>query len=471
MNNANSPYTSINELRALIKNKDLSPVEITEAYLNRIGNLNDLLGAYITVMSDSALSSAKIAEQEIIAGRYRGPMHGIPIAIKDIIYTEGVRTTAGSRVLSDHVPEADSNVLANLYNAGAILLGKLNLSEFAIGGTIDHPFGTPRNPWNTECTAGGSSSGSGVAAAAGLCAGALGSDTGGSIRGPASFCGLVGMRPTYGRVTRHNVVPMSWSLDTVGPMTRTVKDCAILLGAIAGFDPFDDTSVDVPVPDYLADIDEGVDSIKIGLVKEMFQFEGLDKEVKKLVLDAVTCLEDNGAVVEEVSIPSTADSGAVFIATADVDAAAYHHQWLVNHGELYDWSTRVRLESATVQPAWAYINGQRLRSIIRREMKETLQKYDVVIMPTGPVPAPTIEASTGKPGGYYQGRLDLARRRYTSPAPLAELPAISVPCGFSESGLPVGMQIVGRAFDEKMLLRVSQSYEKETDWHNLHPSL
>ena len=232
-------FLTMAEQAAMIRSRDLSPVELTRVYLDRIDALGERLGAFITVMRDQAMAQAVQSERSVQAGDDLAPLHGVPVAVKDIIHTRGVLTSAGSRVLADHVPEDDSTLVERLDAAGAVLLGKLNLSEFAIGGTIDHPFGTPRNPWNLDHTAGGSSSGSGVAVAAGLCGGALGSDTGGSVRGPASFCGIVGIRPTYGRVTRHGVVPMCWSMDTVGPMTRTVEDCALMLGAIAGRDPRD----------------------------------------------------------------------------------------------------------------------------------------------------------------------------------------------------------------------------------------
>ena len=246
MSNAELHYKPITEQAAMLRAGELSPVELTSAYLDRIAALNDELGAYITVMGEQAMAQARQAESEIRAGEDKGALHGIPVAIKDIIYTKGVLTSGGSKVLADFIPDEDSTIVRRLDDAGAVLLGKLNLSEFAIGGTIDHPFGTPRNPWNTDHTAGGSSSGSGIAAAGGLCAGALGSDTGGSVRGPAGFCGIVGLRPTYGRVTRQGVLAMSWSLDTVGPMTRTVADCALMLNAIAGRDSLDSTSSEAP---------------------------------------------------------------------------------------------------------------------------------------------------------------------------------------------------------------------------------
>ena len=455
----------------MLRGGELSPVDLTQAYLERIAALNGELGAYITVMGEHALAQARQAESEMSSGENRGALHGIPVAIKDIIYTDGVLTSGGSKALADFIPNEDSTIVRRLDAAGAVLLGKLNLSEFAIGGTIDHPFGTPRNPWNTEHTAGGSSSGSSVAAAGGLCAGALGSDTGGSVRGPAGFCGIVGLRPTYGRVTRHGVIPMCWSMDTVGPMTRTVADCALMLSAIAGKDALDPTSGSAPVPDYTATLYEGVRGLRIGLPPEMFDFEGLDADVRESVMRAVSVLEEHGASAEDMSLPTSANSGAVFIATADVDAAAYHSDRLRTRGDDYDWSTRARLESAALTPAWAYLRAQRARTLIRRELTDALDAYDIIILPTGPVAAPTIEASTGKPGGYYQGKLDLGRRRYTSPAALAGLPALSIPCGFSDAGLPIGMQLIGKAFAEPTLFRAAQAYESATEWHTHHPAM
>ena len=471
MSNTELHFKPITEQAAMLRGGELSPVELTAAYLDRIADLNGELGAYITVMGEQAMSQAQQAESEMQAGEDKGALHGIPVAIKDIIYTEGTLTSGGSKVLADFIPDQDSTIVRRLDAAGAVLLGKLNLSEFAIGGTIDHPFGTPRNPWNMGHTAGGSSSGSGIATAGGLCAGALGSDTGGSVRGPAGFCGIVGLRPTYGRVTRQGVLPMCWSMDTVGPMTRTVADCALMLNAIAGRDALDATSSDASVPDYSATLDGGVSGLRIGLPTEMFEYEGLAADVRDSVMRAVSVLGEQGATAEEISLPLSANSGAVFIGTADVDCATYHADWLRTRGDDYDWSTRTRLESASLVPAWAYLRAQRARELIRRELMAELDKYDIIILPTGPVAAPTIEASTGRPGGYYQGRLDLGRRRYTSPAALAGLPALSIPSGFSDAGLPIGMQIIGRAFDEATLFRVGQAYETATEWHTQHPAV
>ena len=455
---------TIADLGRLLRSRQLSPMELTATYLDRVERLNPTLGAYITVMSETARAEAAAAEDEIGRGLYRGPLHGIPVAIKDIIYTQGVLTSAGSRVLADHVPAYDSTIVERLRASGAVLLGKLNLSEFAVGGTIDHPFGTPRNPWNLGRSAGGSSSGSAVAVAGGLCAGSLGSDTGGSIRGPSAFCGTVGLRPTYGRVTRHGVVPMSWSLDTVGPMTRTVEDCAIMLQAIAGHDERDSSSSSEPVPDYAALLGDRTDTLRVALPRAAFEYEGLESDVRTGVVSAVDSLAELGADIDEVSLPVSAHSGAVFLATADVDAATFHMDWLKTRGDLYDWSTRTRLESAALTPATTYIRAQRARTLIRDELMTALEDHDVIVMPASPTLAPPIAQSTGSPGGYYQGRLDLGRRQYTSPAALAGLPAISVPCGFSDSGLPIGVQIIGRPFAEADLLRVAHRYEQAAGW-------
>ena len=469
MDSSDLRFRSIADLAGMLRGGDISPVELTRIHLDRIEALDAELGAFVTVMESEALESARRAERAIQAGDYLGPLHGIPVAIKDIIHTRGVLTTAGSKVLADNVTDEDSTIVERLDDAGAVLLGKANLSEFAIGGTVDHPFGTPRNPWNLDHTPGGSSSGSAVAVAAGLCGGALGSDTGGSVRGPASFCGIVGIRPTYGRVTRHGVIPMCWSMDTIGPMTRTVEDCALMLRAIAGRDDRDPSSSPEPVPAYSETLEAGARGLRIGLPREMFDFEGLDADVHQSVSRAVGVLEELGTSSGEVSLPSSVVSGAAFIATADVDSAEYHRKWLRTRGDDYDWSTRTRLEAASLTPASAYIKGQRIRALVRRELLDVLERFDCLILPTGVSTAPRIADSTGQPGGYYQGRLDLGRRRYTSPAALAGLPALSVPCGFSASGLPIGLQIVGRPFDEALLFRVGHAYERATEWHTRHP--
>lgn len=469
MTNSDLHKLTIAEAGKAIRNGQVSAVELTEAYLERIECLNDKLGAYITVTAEQALSTARQAQREIQSGQIRGPLHGIPTAVKDIINTKNILTSAGSRVLSNNLPDVDSTLIKVLNAAGSPLLGKLNLSEFAIGGTIDHPFGTPRNPWNTLHSAGGSSSGSAIATSAHLAPGTLGSDTGGSIRGPSSFCGIVGLRPTYGRVTRHAVIPMCWSMDTIGPMTNTVEDCAIMLQVIAGHDPNDLSTSRSQVPDYVSKLDKNIKGLKVAVPQEMLESEDLDSQIRESILNAVSVLEELGAHTERTSLPSSAQSGAVFLAIADVDCAAFHSTWLKTQNENYDWSTKTRLESAILTPAVAYLRAQRGRELIRNELLSTLNRFDIIVMPSSPTTSPTIESATGSPGGYYQGRLDLSRRRYTSPAALSGLPAISIPSGFSNDGLPIGMQILGKPFAEDTLFKVGHAYEQATSWHNRHP--
>ena len=464
-------YATIAEQAALLRSKTVSPVELTRAYLDRIDRLDRRLRAYIAVLSDSALREAEEAGREIASGQCRGPLHGIPIALKDIIHVGGVPTTAGSRVMAGFVPLEDSTIVRRLRGSGAVLLGKANLSEFAMGGTVDHPYGTPRNPWDPSRTPGASSSGSGAAVAAGLCSAALGSDTGGSIRGPAFFCGIAGLRPTYGRVTRQGVVPMCWSMDTVGPMARSVEDCAILLSAIAGPDPADPSTARSPVPDYRGAIEDGVRGLRIGVPREMINFDGMDGEVRDAVSVAASRLREMGASVEDASLPSASNSGGAFVAIANTDAAAFHARWLRERGDDYDSASRARLEAALMLPAVDYIKAQRARSVVKREMWELLDRFDALLAPGSNAPAQPVESATGAPGGSYRGAADLARRRLTSPASLAGLPALSLPCGFTESGLPVGLQLIGRPFDESTLFRVGRAYEVATDWRHVRPDL
>lgn len=462
----------ISQLAALIARRELSPADAARAYIQRIERLNPRLGAYITVMADSAMADARRAESEIAAGEYRGALHGVPVAVKDIIYTKGTLTSAGSRALANHYPAYDSTIVERLRDAGAVLLGKLNLSEFAMGGTIDHPYGTPRNPWNPEHSAGGSSSGSAVAVAGGLCAGALGSDTGGSIRGPSAFCGIVGLRPTYGRVTRHGAVPMSWSLDTIGPMARSVADCAVILQAIAGRDERDPTTAAEPVPDYLSAMNAAdLRGTAIGLPREMMDYDGLDAETRDAAIAAVHHLAELGAEVREISLPISARSGAAFLATADADCAEFHLDRLREFPHLYDRNTRTRLTAAALIPAPTYLRGLRARALIREELADALSGCEIVAMPASPTPAPPIAQSTGALGGYYEGRRDLERRRYTSPAALAGLPAMSLPCGFSQDGLPIGLQLIGRPFAEGALLGAARAYERSAGWRTSAPGL
>ena len=456
---------TIAELGRLLQSRQLSPVELTATYLERVERLNPTLGAYITVMSETARAEAAAAEDEIGRGLYRGHLHGIPVAIKDIIYTQGVLTSAGSRVLADHVPAYDSTIVERLRASGAVLLGKLNLSEFAIGGTIDHPFGTPRNPWNLGRSAGGSSSGSAVAVAGGLCAGSLGSDTGGSIRGPSAFCGTVGLRPTYGRVTRHGVVPMSWSLDTVGPMTRTVEDCAIMLQAIAGHDPDDATSSRSPVPDYASALREDVNGLVIGVPRHYF-FDtgaGADPEILAAVEKALADLESLGARLEEVKIPSLDLAGPANWLIMMSEAFAYHKANLQSQPQNFGSVVRHRFYLGGLFGSADYVKAQQARSRIRREFAEVMQRVDLIGCPTMLGPAPLFDS--------FDPSTVVLGRSFTAPFNETGMPAISVPCGFTESGLPLGLQLAGRPFEEETVIRAAYTYQQHAGWYKQRPAI
>ncbi len=305
------PFLSATDLSQLLKSREVSPVEATQAYLERIDAVDDKLNSYITVCRAEALADARRAEKEITSGKYLGPMHGVPVAVKDQFNTKGVLTTGGSSILKDFVPDEDATVIANLKKAGAVLLGKLNLSEFAMSDAFHHPFGRPHNPWDLSRNPGTSSSGSGAATAAFLCATSLGEDTGGSIRTPAAFCGVVGMRPTWGRVSRYGMLGASWSMDAAGPMSRTVADCAMTLGAIAGYDPKDPYTWDVPVPDYLSKLDSGIQGLKVGVVQERVYTDALEPEVRQNVEKSITVLGELGAAVQDVSVPLSVHSDVI----------------------------------------------------------------------------------------------------------------------------------------------------------------
>ncbi len=449
---------SIAEAGDLLCRRALSPVELTRAYLDRITRLDRDLLAYITVLHDEALAAAGAAEREIARGRYRGPLHGIPIALKDLVLTRGLRTTCGSRILRDWVPNADATVAGRLADAGAILLGKLNLHEFAYGPTGVNPhYGTSRNPWDCHRIPGGSSSGSGVAVAAGLAAGALGTDTGGSVRIPAALCGIVGLKPTYGRVSRAGVIPLAWSLDHVGPMTRTVTDAALLLQVLAGRDPADPSTVAIPVPDYRRAMQGEVRGLRLGVPKDLF-FERLDPEVRAAVLAAARSLEGLGAVVEEIPLPKIHHAGPASFAIIASEAMAYHEPYLRTRAAEYGDDVRARLTTGQFVLAHQYLKAQRARQVIRAEMDAALTRVDALLTPTTPIPAPRLEEREITVDGVTQdARWWLIR--CTRPINVTGHPALSVPCGVTASGLPIGLQLVGRFFDEASLLLIGHAFE------------
>ncbi len=446
--------SSLFEVAEHLRRRELSPVELTEAALARIERVDPVLHAFIIVMAAEARAAARAAEQEIGAGRYRGPLHGVPIGVKDLCETAGVRTTAGSSFLSRWVPDRDATVVRKLRDAGAVIIGKLNLHEFAFGATGINPHtGTARNPWDLDRLTGGSSSGSGAAVAAGTCFAALGSDTGGSIRMPASLCGIVGIKPTHGRVSLRGVVPLAPSLDTVGPMARDVRDAALVLQAIAGHDPDDPWSVDVPVADYTAHLDAGVAGIRVG-VPSAYAFDDCEAEVAAAVERAVVLLGSLGVRRVEV------DGGALgvwWIAAMNVvlgEAAEVHRQRYEANAADFGEDVRGILTAALELPASQYVAAARLRDALRRgEAEERLfAAADVVMMPATRVVAPRVaDIAPGDPLGSLTHN--------TAPFNLAGLPALSIPCGVTSAGLPIGLQMVGRHWDEGTLVRVAAAYE------------
>ena len=471
MDSTEIPFLPATELSALIRSGDVSPVEAAEAYLDRIGQIDGKLNSYITVCRDEALAEAQQAEKEIAAGNYRGPMHGLPVAVKDQFYTKGIRTTGGSAILKDLVPNEDATVVANLKAAGSVLLGKLNMSEYAMGDAFFHPFGTPHNPWDLSRNPGTSSSGSGAATAAFLCATSLGEDTGGSIRGPASFCGLVGIRPSWGRVSRYGVLGASWSMDTVGPISRTTADCAMTLGAIAGYDPKDPSTWDVPVPDYLSMLTGEIRGLKVGVIRERVDTEAVDPEVRDNVVQAIAVLGEMGADIQEVSIPLIVHSAAISNTIILTDAAGVHRQGIDEHLGEYDHNIQIRLLVGSIIPAQAHQKAVKLRQVLRQQILDALEKVDVLVMPTSSIPASPIPSKAGI--GSKQEVLDglAGRRSFTAPFNVANTPALSINCGFTSKNLPVGFQIAGKPFDEGTLFRVAHAYEQATDWHTRRPPI
>ena len=461
-------FRSLTDIAAQIRRQDVSPVEVTRAVLNRLEQLNPRLNAVLTNLGEQALEAAQRAEQDLVAGQPRGPLHGVPLALKDIFALRGVPVTGGSKVLGNWMPDYDATVVARLKAAGAIFVGTLNLYEFATGAMLNPHYGPTHNPWHLDHTTGGSSTGSGAAVATGIVYGSLGTDTGGSVRIPASLCGLVGLKPTYGRVSRHGVIPLSWSLDHVGPLTRTVRDTALLMSVIAGHDPHDPTTSRLPIPDYVASLTGTVAGLRVGVPREFF-FEGLDGDVQRTVEEAIQQLRSLGVQVLEVSWPSIWQAPMLY-AISLAEGAAAHEQWLRSRGEYYGADVRERMQQGLLVPATAYLKAQRIRAIIGRDLAQLFQRVDLLATPTAATPAPKLDAGPGEIGAPT-GALRSALRRFTQPFNLTGSPAVTVPCGFSRDGLPIGLQLVGRSFDEARLLNLAHAYEQSTPWKDHHPAL
>jgi aspartyl-tRNA(Asn)/glutamyl-tRNA(Gln) amidotransferase subunit A len=457
----NLAYLTATELGARFRARELSPVELTTALLERAERLQPSLRAFVTMTPEIALAEARAAEAALLAGDAR-PLLGVPVGYKDIYFTAGIRTTAGSELHLDNVPETTATTVQKLHDAGMVMLGKLATNEFAAGlSPMDHPLPPPANPWNAAHFPGGSSSGSGTALAAGLVAGALGTDTGGSIRNPASYCGLAGLKPTYGRCSRYGVFPLSWTLDHTGPLARSVADCALMMNALAGYDALDPASAAVPTEDYTAALDRGVTGLRVGVLRSWYTPD-TNPEVAAAVDAAVAVLGELGAVVSDVTLPSVGLAPAYHV-IAMSEAYAYHAADLRETPEKFALTLRNRLLSGALYQAHEYVNAQRARQILIDETAALLREVDVLVTPANPTTAPTFEqsyAETLRRGASYSTLFNLTG-----------LPALVLPCGFDDAGLPIGLQVAGRPFAEATVLRAGHAYQRATDWHTRHPNL
>jgi aspartyl-tRNA(Asn)/glutamyl-tRNA(Gln) amidotransferase subunit A len=454
----------VSSAAAYIQAKKLSPVELTQAVLKQIETTDPKLGAYVTVLADQALAEAQTAEKEISVGNWRGYLHGIPLALKDLLETKGILTTASSKVLSDYVPSEDATIAKKLKEAGAVLLGKTHTHEFAYG--VICP--TTRNPWNTDCIPGGSSGGSAAAVASGMAQLAIGTDTGGSIRIPSALCGTVGIKPTYGRVSRKGVLSLSWSLDHAGPIARSSEDAALMLQSIAGYDALDPASANVPVADYLSNLKKGVQGLKIGVASGAY-FELATPGVAEAIKAATKTLSDLGAEITEIEVPQIDEAVAIVFTIVLAEASAYHQKWLRSKGELYNPDVFTLLQAGELVLATDYMQAQRRRSEFVRGVLGLFDKVDMLLMPTVPCPAPKVSDQMVKIGNTAVPPI-MALIYYTAPFNASGLPALALPCGF-ENNLPVSLQLVGKPFDEATLLRTGYAFEQATGWNKQHPNL
>jgi aspartyl-tRNA(Asn)/glutamyl-tRNA(Gln) amidotransferase subunit A len=463
----------LSEASQLVRSKRVSPVELTHECLSRIERLNPKLNAFITVTADSALAAARQAEAEIQHDRWRGPLHGIPIALKDVVDTAGVRTTAASGLFKDRIPTQDAEIVRRLKAAGAVLLGKLNLHEFAYGGSsVISYFGPVRNPWDSGYSPGGSSGGAAAAVAAKLCYGAIGSDTGGSVRQPAGCCGIVGLKPTYGRVSTSGVIPLSWSLDHVGPMTRTVTDAALMLQVIAGYDAQDVASIDVPVPDYAATIAVATSSLRLGILRAYF-YEALHPEIQAAMEAALSVLKTLTRAQRDVAPLATNDTYSSimdpYVTILRAEAYAYHKEYISKSPELYQVQTLKRIQAGADITTSGYIQSRHQLEQIRRSISRVFEAIDLLITPTACVPPFAIGALLTETNTLREK--ELLTLRNTRPFNMLGLPTVSVPCGFTRADLPIGMQITGPPGGEATVLRLAYAYEQATEWHKRKPNL
>lgn len=457
-------WLSLCEAAELIRKGELSPLELTRACLERIERLDGRLNSFITLTAEAALQRAACAEKAVLQGEQLGPLHGIPLALKDLYETRGVRTTGGSSFFAGYAPQASATAVEKLEAAGAVLLGKLNMHEIALGLTNANPhYGPCHNPWALERVPGGSSGGSGAALAAGLCLGSLGSDTGGSIRVPASLCGVVGLKPTYGRVSLRGVMPLSWNLDHAGPLARGVQDAAVLLQMIAGYDSQDPASIDAPVDDYLGQLKDGVSGWRLALADDEF-FNQAEAEVLQAVRQAAQAFAQLGAQVQAVPVPGARQAAQANGLMVVSDAAALHRERLANHPEGFGEDVLTRLRMGAAYTSGEYALARRTQVEARRQFERFFERYDLLLAPATAIPAPPIEG----PDAVAQARL---LTRFTAPFNLTGLPAISLPCGFTADGLPLGLQLIAPPWAEARLLRAAYAYEQATPWHLRRPAL
>ena len=477
--NAEDVDTTIAGLGSAIRNRKVSPVEVTRLFLERIERINPILNAYVTITADDALADATRAENEIGHGGYRGPLHGIPFSIKDNIATKGVRTTAGSKILDQWKPDFDATVVAKLKEAGAVILGKTNLHEWALGGTTINPFyGTTRNPWDLNRIAGGSSGGSAAAVASSLCLGSIGTDSAQSVRNPGSMCGIVGLKPTYGRISQYGTVPGTgaYSCNHTGILTKNVEDAAIVLQAVAGHDRQDPLSADKPVASYRDSIGRDIKNLRVGILRGYFE-EDMAKEVKETFYEAIAVLQRLGVETEDVTIPHMDLMPAVKVCTSRVENASAHERNLRTHARDYSKQTLYAYLSALLVPASAYLMAQRVRRIICDEFHDLLKRVQLFAIPTVPFAVPTIdECNTAwlNIDGKTVRRQDErggADSFCTIPFNVTGFPSMSVPCGFAKAGTPIGMQIASGPFQEELIFSVAHAYEQATEWHKRKPHI
>lgn len=456
---------TIAQAAALLRRRAVSSLELVEAMLSRIETTEPLVHAYALVLADAARREAKQADRELAHGHWRGPLHGVPVGIKDLIYTRDTPTEAGSRVLSGFIPSYDATVVTRLREAGAVFPGKTVTHEFAYG--VNTP--PTRNPWNLACYPGGSSAGSGVAVSVRSAYGAIGTDTGGSIRVPASMNNLVGLKPTFGRVSRYGIVALSPSLDHAGPITRTVEDCALVLGAIAGYDPMDSGSIDCPVPNYLEGIDGGVEGMVIGVDRRHAFYEGVSEDVQGAVEEVIADLGRQGARMVDVSIPELDVVTTVVLTILLPEASSLHRDWLRTQWHEYDPATRVMLELGELVPGAHFVLAQRARRQVCNAVKNTFRAHalDALLSPTLPITTVEIE-QLPVPGATGEAPM-AALLHHTPVGNLTGLPALTAPCGFSRRGLPIGYQLIGRPFEEATLFRLAHAYEKIHSWETMKP--